>query len=88
MMTPVHETTRKVAGIFFEVSGLPGINGESFRQQAYARAARTIGMMDEDIAGICRAENSGRSGHCGIPAPCQQVYEHLPRKYRRKGSAG
>jgi DNA polymerase (family 10) len=54
MKTRAHVNNRQVAAIFYEVSDLLRIKGEKFKPQAYARAARAIEMMDDDIADICR----------------------------------
>jgi len=54
MKTGAHESNRRVAAIFYEVSDLLRIKGEKFKPLAYARAARAIDMMDDDIADIFR----------------------------------
>ncbi|MEN6396264.1 MAG: DNA polymerase/3'-5' exonuclease PolX [Methanoregula sp.] len=52
MMIRGHEKNRQVAALFFEVAELLRIKGETFKPQAYTRAARAIEMMDEDITDI------------------------------------
>ncbi len=54
MTTRVPENNRQVAALFYEVSDLLRVKGEKFKQQAYARAARVIEALDEDVADISR----------------------------------
>lgn len=54
MRTGAYENNRRVAAIFYEVADILRVKGETFKPQAYTRAARAIEVLDEDVAEISR----------------------------------
>ncbi len=47
---PARENNRRVAAVLYEVAELLNAKSERFKPQAYAKAARAVEALDQDIA--------------------------------------